>query len=971
MAISRDRIFSITGQNDDDDEKIQRGVSKDRALELFSKPIEKPSQVAAEEQKPISQDQEKPKGFLSSVKQAAENLWVGVKALPSQIKAGAGTIPDKIVESTSFKVLTVDNQTATLENIASWLEKDLKEGKVRLPKSTFWGGAISGWEERELTPQEREKKQKSLDEVNARLGRLRSVKEERENNPDLARKWKEESVEASKKAQEDRQKILDKYGTPDKWSGQWIANEVAYNVPQFIGSFGLGLTVGLVTKNPQAALAIGFSSSYVQESGGAYQEARSQGLNDSDAQKIAGNVGVINAMIEQIPLGRILTKSPAGKQINKNVLRRVTSFLVERVKDGTFEGGTESIQEIVNNAYAMEYDENRELFDNVPEAALIGGILGGAGGAVGDYSQQGNINVIDPDVVDTAEKAIEEAIATPKGSRTPEQEELAKSVEIENDVTEEQKPEEAPSEEVVEERKTQAVIEGAIETGVEKLVVEELTNAGDSNISIKRDAGDNGMMLTSDKMKNINLTETRDKIQIQGFERADYEQGKPSEFKGVPTQILNKIEQYALDNNKSVQVIGIGGYSKAFWEKQGYDVIGTRAIKTAQDLQKPTTEFPVVKGETVVKTVQKPITSVNPTGSVFVDYSPETRAKAPLGNNITTLAKTQGKSPNTVITIYRGTVSSQEDIVAGDFITTNRELAKAYGEKVISKQVKLGDILDDIESPLGEEYLYRPNASEELKYIKYDYTKSEWYKNYTDYLTKNKDKFNTLEEWLNSNKASGKSKLQLTDIWNKVNKPAPKKITKTAQKKEKAPPVIQKPIGRGKKKVSTLGLGVEAKAVAKELVKGFADIPDYQQLSVRSQSARAEKLVQEDFDKALAIATGQEDPPYGLLPESVYVAVENKALADGSVNILRQLATSPRVSEDTALGQRIRMLAERNPDSAVNKIKELANARRKALEERRGTTVQKEAAKIKQSVDKEVKSITKGDWVAFINSIEC
>ena len=167
---------------------------------------------------------------------------------------------------------------------------------------------------------------------------------------------------------------------------------------------------------------------------------------------------------------------------------------------------------------------------------------------------------------------------------------------------------------------------------------------------------------------------------------------------------------------------------------------------------------------------EKVLDSLNPTGGLLVEYTPEERMKIPLGDNITTLAETMNKSPDSTITIYRGSPKSQKEINAGDFITTDREIALSYtGEgNVISKEVKLGDILDDVESSLGGEYIYRPKASEELKSVKYDYTKSEWFKNYTEYLIKNKETFNNVEGWISSNKASGKTKQQLTEVWNSV-----------------------------------------------------------------------------------------------------------------------------------------------------------------------------------------------------------
>ena len=121
--------------------------------------------------------------------------------------------------------------------------------------------------------------------------------------------------------------------------------------------------------------------------------------------------------------------------------------------------------------------------------------------------------------------------------------------------------------------------------------------------------------------------------------------------------------------------------------------------------------------------------NLNPTGGIFVKYTPENRTNIITGKNITTLDKTAGKSPDDIITIYRGSPSNGKDISAGDFITTNKQLAKDYAGtgKVIEKKVKYGDVLDDISEPLGEEYIYVP-------------------------------------------KNQNKTKTQLTDIWNKGNK---------------------------------------------------------------------------------------------------------------------------------------------------------------------------------------------------------
>jgi hypothetical protein len=127
--------------------------------------------------------------------------------------------------------------------------------------------------------------------------------------------------------------------------------------------------------------------------------------------------------------------------------------------------------------------------------------------------------------------------------------------------------------------------------------------------------------------------------------------------------------------------------------------------------------FEKVWNDIGVKPKQQVLDSLNPTGGLYVDYTPQERMKMPLGENITTLDKTLGKSPNETITIYRGVSRDfkQKGINPGDFITTNPELAKTYAGdgNVISKKVKLSDVLDDKGEPLGGEYIYRPNIPQQ------------------------------------------------------------------------------------------------------------------------------------------------------------------------------------------------------------------------------------------------------------------
>src|SRR5215467_7015020 len=101
------------------------------------------------------------------------------------------------------------------------------------------------------------------------------------------------------------------------------------------------------------------------------------------------------------------------------------------------------------------------------------------------------------------------------------------------------------------------------------------------------------------------------------------------------------------------------------------------------------------------------LTSLNPTGSLFTDYDPASRATSPLGPNLTTLAETKGVHPGTPLRIYRGAPAGQKAIVPGDFITDSPQLAADYagGGRVLSLDVTHGDVLDDRTEPGGGEYI--------------------------------------------------------------------------------------------------------------------------------------------------------------------------------------------------------------------------------------------------------------------------
>jgi hypothetical protein len=186
-------------------------------------------------------------------------------------------------------------------------------------------------------------------------------------------------------------------------------------------------------------------------------------------------------------------------------------------------------------------------------------------------------------------------------------------------------------------------------------------------------------------------------------------------------------------------------------------------------------------------------------------------------------------------------------------------------------------------------------------------------------------------------------------------------------------PVEQIPLQTPEIKTSKLAQGVEQKAIEKKLTDGFGGLPEYAKVNVADQAKAASDLLSANREKAINIAMGHELPPEGILPESVFVAVENHAIQTGDVELLRNLATASSLpTEATGMGQRIRMLAERDPNSAVTAMQKVMKIKEEAATKKYG-----DLTKVKQKIKNQIKTeITKAapkakDWASFIDEIKC
>lgn len=180
-----------------------------------------------------------------------------------------------------------------------------------------------------------------------------------------------------------------------------------------------------------------------------------------------------------------------------------------------------------------------------------------------------------------------------------------------------------------------------------------------------------------------------------------------------------------------------------------------------------------------------------------------------------------------------------------------------------------------------------------------------------------------------------------------------------------------KPLGEGETKTSALGESVAQKAKEKRLADLTEDVPTYKQLNMKDQLKKADDLVASDLEKAKKVAFGEELPPQGLTPEAVYVSLENKAFESGDIDLIRKLANSNLTSEGTAMGQRIRVLAERDPESPVAQIQAVKDARTQAVEKKTGKDVKQATQDTVKEIKSKVKTPDKYDWGRFLEEIKC
>lgn len=175
-------------------------------------------------------------------------------------------------------------------------------------------------------------------------------------------------------------------------------------------------------------------------------------------------------------------------------------------------------------------------------------------------------------------------------------------------------------------------------------------------------------------------------------------------------------------------------------------------------------------------------------------------------------------------------------------------------------------------------------------------------------------------------------------------------------------------------KTPRLSQRVEQGAIENDLTQKIGGLPEYEVANMQEQARMATDLINSDFGKAKRVAMGLELPEGNLLPESVFVALEDYALKKGDVDLIRQLARSHTTEQATFMGQRIRALGERSQNSATKEIRNIEQARaRKNKVKNPNKKIREEATKEQKKLQREMRKVAKDskELEDFINSIQC
>ena len=176
-------------------------------------------------------------------------------------------------------------------------------------------------------------------------------------------------------------------------------------------------------------------------------------------------------------------------------------------------------------------------------------------------------------------------------------------------------------------------------------------------------------------------------------------------------------------------------------------------------------------------------------------------------------------------------------------------------------------------------------------------------------------------------------------------------------------------------KESGLSRSVKTKAIKDKMIyafdRKFRELPEYEKRIKTEDIKKATELTLNNPNEALKIAMGEKRPPAGMLPEDIFVAVNEYATQTKNVEILRKLANESKLlGEATVMGQRIQALSQLSPDAISTKLAQIKKAREsriKNFDNKKSDIVNN----LKNETGKTHLTKEELSWNKFLNEITC
>lgn len=176
-----------------------------------------------------------------------------------------------------------------------------------------------------------------------------------------------------------------------------------------------------------------------------------------------------------------------------------------------------------------------------------------------------------------------------------------------------------------------------------------------------------------------------------------------------------------------------------------------------------------------------------------------------------------------------------------------------------------------------------------------------------------------------------------------------------------------KDVKGGELKESGLNKNIMIDAVQKGFDAKFQDAPLYHSITHADQGQKAFDYLEGNEKAAMEVAMGDREPPTGIHPEAILMALKEKAEAEGDIDTIQSLSQTRLGREASVMGQRLGLLRNLreniDPTEILRGIQEL-------WQEKGSEKITKTIEEIQDTVQKNMVDLHSqiGEW---LKSIEC